>query len=268
VRKGAVIVLAVLGALLALVAANALWFQRNVVDNATFSRQFVRSLQSEVLSQAVAVEVWGYIRGQYPVLSLMDRKVAETAIAEVLRRPGFEDLLQGMASQAHLAVTGGKGGDVTLDFGEDYPLLLEAVYAVEPDLVAELPPGNQLQPIVVVGAELLPDLSRLTKAVPWVAWFAGVMAALAILLALAVAENRGRALAAVGFCTLVFAAVELVALFLVRPGLSLYLPDPTTVDLVAAAVRVFVQGLRTLVLFVAAAGLGFGVLGMLLGRER
>ena len=259
---------AVLGALLAVVAVNAFWFQRNVVDNAAFSRLFVRSLQSEPLSEALAVEVWSYMRGQNPLLLLMDRQPAEKAIAEVLRRPGFKDLLRKMASQAHLAVTGGKGGAVTLDFGRDYPLLLEAVFAVDPDLVAELPPITQLKPIVVVGGEQLPDLSLLAKAVPWVVWFAGVMGALAVLLALGVAENRGGALAAVGFSTVFFAAVELLALFVVRPGLSLYLADLTTVDLVATAVQVYVQGLRTLTILMVAAGLGLGALGVVLGRQR
>ena len=258
---------AALGALLVMVAANAFWFQRNVVDNTTFSDTFARSLQSEPLSKELAVEVWSYTRGQSPLLLLIDSERAENAIAEVLRRPGFKDLLRAMASRAHLVVTSGKGGDVTLDFGEDYPLLLEAVFAVDPKLVADLPPLTQLKPIVVVRAEQLPDLSRLAKAVPWVAWFAGVMGALAALLSLTVAENRGRALAAVGFSVVLFAAVELLALVLVRPGLSFYLADRATVDLAAAAVQVFVQGLRTLTILVAAAGLGLGGLGVVLGRE-
>lgn len=260
-------VFAALGALLVVVAANAFWFQRNVADNAAFSRLFVTSLQSESLSEALAAEVWGYMRGQNPLLLLLDAGPAEKAIAEVLRRPGFKDLLRRMASQAHQIVTSGKG-TATLDFGEDYPLLLEAVFAVDPDLVAELPPITQLEPIVVVTGEELPDLSRLTKAVPWIAWFAGVMGALAVLLALAVAENRGAALAAVGFSTVFFAAAELLALFLVRPVLSWYLVDLTTVDLVATASQVYLRGLRTLIILLMAVGLGSGGLGVWLSRQR
>lgn len=260
-------VFAALGALLVLVAANAFWFQTNVVDNAAFSRLFVTSLQSESLSEALAAEVWGYMRGQNPLLLLLDAGPAEKAIAEVLRRPGYRDVLRRMASQAHLIVTSGQG-TATLDFGEDYPLLLEAVFAVDPDLVAELPPITQLEPIVVVSGEELPDLSRLAKAVPWIVWFAGFMGALAVLLALGVAENRGGALAAVGFSTVFFAAAELLALFLVRPGLSLYVADLATADLAAAASQVYVQGLRTMVIFMMAVGLGSGGLGLLLSRQR
>jgi hypothetical protein len=267
-RKGATVVFVVLGTLLALVAVDSFWLARNVVDRERFSQTAVAALQSVPVSEVLATKVWDNLRQNYPVLDAVEPASAEKAIAEVLRRPSLQDLMRRTAAEAHQVVVSRNQGNVSFDVGKNYPVVLEAVYEVNADLADRLPSLVGLKPIVLANSPQLPDLHRQATLVPWVAWFAGVMAALAFILALATSEERPRVLAFAGFSLALVFGLEVLALSVLRPGSFILIADPDTKALVAAGYTVFGRGLRSVALLAAVVGLFIGAIGSILGRRR
>jgi hypothetical protein len=267
-RKGATVVFVLLGTLLTLVAVDSFWLARNVVDRQKFSQTAVSALQSVPVSEMLAVKIWDSLRQDYPALDAVEPTLAEKAIAEVLRRPSLQGLMRRTATQAHQVVVSRNQGDVDLDLGNNYPVVLEAVYEVDPALADRLPSLVGLKPIVLADSAQLPDLHRQAALVPWVALFAGVMAALAFILALAASEERSGVLALAGFSLALVFGLEVLALSVLRPSSFISIADPDAKALVEAGYAVFGRGLRSVALLVAVVGLFIGTIGWILGRRR
>jgi hypothetical protein len=266
-RKGAVVIFALLGALLVLAAVNAVWAERTLVDEGAFGRVTVASLQTDRVSGELAAEVWNVLLVQYPPLEALDGVEAKAALAEVLRRPGARDTLLATALQAHRVVVGGWDEEVVLDLSADRALVLEAVFAMDPGLADALPAGAGVDPVVLARSGELPDLSRVAWATPWITWFSGVMGALALLLALALAERRGAAIGVIGSALLSAAALEVLALALLPGFIGGRVSDAFTADLASAYVQVLAPGLRSALVVVAAVGLVLGGIGLATTRR-
>lgn len=250
------IVLCVLGCLLLLLASSAFWMQSNFDNPERFSQLAAEAIQRPDVSQQVAHALWQGLANKYLAGFPLFSEEVEPAIASALQKESARSLVTRMASHLHASLIASEPTDWTIVLGSDYPLIVEAVLNINPELLPVFPGQEQIGVVTLAPGSEIPRLGGFARILPWVVVLAGVLGGILTAAGIYAADRRSQAVLACGL-TLALGGAALLALEFVAPRLAVRLMEGDgTAGLVADAVYAMTRQLRLQTAVIA----GLGVL--------
>lgn len=269
------VVLTIVGAALLAPAAVALYVREQVVEPERFAERALQALDEPGVRNAVEREVVVGIGERVPLASGED---AQRVLTSVVRRTMSTEAFRREYRAAALAMRRGFLVDerelAALDLGGLAPLVRAELRDVSP-LAARALPGRLDVRVVTFRRDELPGSGLLTETtLRRLGLVLPLLAIGALLLALAVAPSRGRALARVGVGVTLAGGLLAVGLLAARslagsrPGAEGRLTEAELEAAVADLFEVFASDLYPWALALAAAGLVLVAVGWVLARAR
>lgn len=177
--KRAVVVAIVIGCVLLAVANVSLWITLNILSPERFGELVADGLQSSEATQAIATEVVDHLLADYPAVRAVAGPFAEDLIAALLQHPILTSVIEGVAAAANIALTTDLRDVIPLEVQEIVPFVLGVVYAVDPELAEQTTAELTSGPITLLGSDELPNLSSVSKFLPWL-WPIALLGALGL----------------------------------------------------------------------------------------
>jgi len=261
-RSVASIALLVAGAWLLLGGLLAAWGQRAFFDSRGFAERATAALEREVIRTALADQIVDQvlIHGSAELITV--RPLLEATAAQMIRTPPFQALYATAVREAHASFFAGDDAFV-LKLADVMILLTSLVERLDArfdaSLVGELPAEMRSGLIVLRRRDFATETLAIAAQVRFLAWLLPGAGLLALALGVAVAPDRERALARVGFAAVAVGGFGVGAFLLTRIALvaSAEPPDAALVrglwDVFAAPLRGWSLALVALGLALAAA---------------
>ncbi len=196
--KRAVIISIVIGCILLAIANVSLWITLNVLSAERFGELVAEGLQSQEATQAIAGEVVDHFLSDYPAVRAVAGPIAEDLIAGLLQHEIFTGVIETVATAANLALTTDLKDFIPLEVQEIAPFVVGVVYAVDPNLAEQISATVPSGPITLLSIDELPNLSTVSKVLPWI-WPIAALGALGLfVLAIFRGSDRARSVVYTG----------------------------------------------------------------------
>jgi hypothetical protein len=257
-RRVASVALLVASASLLLGGLLAAWGQRSLFDSRGFAEHATAALEQEAVRKALADRIVDQILIHGSAELVTVRPLLEATAAGMIRTPPFRALYETAVREAHASFFAGDDAFV-LQLADVMILLTALLDRLDTSLVGELPAGLRSGLILLRRRDFATETLAVAADVRFLAWLLPGAGLLALALGLAVAPDRERALARVGFAAVAVGGFGLGAFLLTRISLVAWAerPDAALVralwDVFAAPLRVWSLGLVVLGLALAAA---------------
>ena len=205
-RRTASRVLVVVGSVLLVLATLAVVLYRTFLDTASFAAGVDEIRQTDVVADALGVELADQIVAADPDLVAV-RPLVEQVAAFVAGSEVLSPLVQRAAAEVQRAATSDDGSAVALRIADAGVVATSALESFAPDLAASIPDDLSVT-LASIGSQQAFATSVLFSGVlRWAAWVLPLMALAVLVVGVWVAPNQRRALVRAGIGALVAGAV-------------------------------------------------------------
>ncbi len=250
-------------------SAVAFWMDRSVASEEAFREQAVEVLAMDSSQKALAARLMDEAVDAVPLLALV-RGAGERATVVLLDSGAFDSVFDRLIVEGHRHIVSPSDGPFTADLTDVRAVLVSPIAQIAPEL-AELVPVDAFETVVILDADALPLVGRMTPWLPFVSVFAaatGVFLAVALVM---LSRRRSIALVTVGLAVLI-AGIGVYAWGTFGGSLAVArIADGLTRVLVTNGYAVFSRSLQTEGLVLASAGsviAAAGALGAVLEAAR
>lgn len=240
--KRAVIVAVVIGCVLLAIANVSLWITMNVLSPERFGELVAEGMQSEEATQAIAGEVVDHLLSDYPAVRAIAGPIAEDLIAGLFQQEILTSVIETVAAATNIALTTNLRDVIPFEMQEIVPFVVGVVYAVDPDLAEQITTELPSGPITLLSIDELPNLSTISKVLPWV-WPIAVLGALGLfVVAIRRGPDRANSLIYTGIGIAITGGVMLLFIPAIRLTITADIATSTALIVVGSVVDALIRG--------------------------
>ncbi len=240
--KRAVIAAIAVGCILLAVANVTLWITLNVLSAERFGELVAEGLQSQEATQAIAAEVVDHFLSDYPAVRAVAGPIAEDLIAGLLQHEILTSVIETVATATNLALTTDLRDFIPLEVQEIAPFVVGVVYAVDPDLAEQISATMPSGPITLLTIDELPNLSTVSKVLPWI-WPIAALGALGLfVLAILRGSDRARSVVYTGTGIAITGGIMLLFIPAIRLTSTGNIETSTALVVVGSVIDALIRG--------------------------
>ncbi|MCJ7782102.1 MAG: hypothetical protein MUQ27_14890 [Acidimicrobiia bacterium] len=251
-------------------SAVAFWMDRSVASEEAFREQAIEVLAMDSSQKAIAARLMDEAVDAVPLLALV-RGAGERATVVLLDSGAFDSVFDRLIVEGHRhIVSPSSDGPFMADLTDVRAVLVSPIAQIAPEL-AELVPVDAFEAVVILDADALPFVGRVTRWLPFVSVFTAAAAVFLGVALVMLSRRRSIALIAVGLAMMV-AAIGVYAWSTFGGSIATArIADELTRVLVTNGYAVFTRSLRTEGFVLLIAGIAItatGAFGAVVGLAR
>lgn len=256
IRRWSALVL-LLGTLLITLSSIGFWIQWTVMSERGFVELSGNVLSSTESRETIARAVVDQLFVDNPILRSLVRDPIEGLITGILGSSLLAAGIDFVAEKIWEAVFV-EQGQIVLDISSLRAFLYGVISAIAPDIAAGLSPENMPDELVLLDADALPDMGRISSLVAFTTWFAffGGLVIVGIVIARAWEQPvvRYALIAWAGILIVVEALIIGVLTFPMRSVIIVGIENSTGREIIASTLDVLVQRLHMILVGLAIVG--------------
>ena len=234
-RRRLSIVLAVVGAVLALLGGTMLYLRENVLDRDVFAARAERALNDQRVRLAIAQPITDAIVDSGPAKLVNARPLIESVVVGALGTPPARAAFGEAARTLEAKLFTRDPSTLLLNLADTASLVATTLESVAPQLAAEVPRRIRDAHIELTASVAGIDSIQLAEEVRFLGLVLPPIAFLLLLGSVAVAPDRRRGLIRAAFAAAAAALAGMIALALLRGMLVGHFEDPLVADAVRGA---------------------------------
>lgn len=252
-RRTASRVLVAVGSVLLVLATLAVVLARTFLDTASFAAGVDEIRQTDVVADALGVELADQIVAADPDLVAV-RPLVEQVAAFVAGSEVLSPLVQRAAAEVQRAATSDEGSAVALRIADAGVVATSALESFAPDLAASIPDDLSVTLASIGSQQAFAATVLFSGVLRWVAWVLPLLALAVLVVGVWVAPNQRRALVRAGIGALVAGAV--LGVLTLAAGIAVATLDESTLTgaLADGAWQVWSRGFWVAVAVLVVAG--------------
>ncbi len=249
-RRRASTAMAVLGAVLAIAGAMALYLRQEIFRSDPFADRAVETLDHEQVRAALARPIVEKALDSGPDELINATPVLEAAVDGALDSAPFRKLFRGAARKTHQALFEGEGDQLALTISDLNLIIAQAVTAISPRLGKQVPDKIGKKLVEITDSDPALRAARAAERVRFLGVMLPILGLLLLAGSIALAPDRRRALLWCSSSLAAGAALALVVMLVARSAVLGQFGDETVRDAADAAWQVFFGTLRTWILVI------------------